>query len=193
MVMQADSPSQASQVHYQTLVERHWQELYRFAYRLCGDRHTAEDIVQETYCQAWKHLASLRSDETARAWLFQILRRHYLRQGRKSRNRVTQDIASHDPPSPANQSQSAEQQDSIQAALTMLEDKFKEPLLMVAVGGLTCDQAAKELGVPLGTVLSRIYRARQLIKAHFDQFGAAIDMHNLESKPAGIKKGDAKI
>ena len=193
MVMQANQAIQASQVRYQALVEQHWQELYRFAYRLCGDRHTAEDMVQEAYCRAWKYLASLRSDQTARAWLFQILRRHYLRQGRQARNHPTQNIASHDPPAPASQNAAAEQQDSIQAALNMLDDKFKEPLLMVAVGGLTCDQTARELGLPLGTVLSRIYRARQLIKAHFDQPVAPRDPDNMKSKPVNAKKGDAKI
>lgn len=191
--MQANPAIQASQVRYQALVDLHWQELYRFAYRLCGDRHSAEDIVQETYCQAWKHLSSLHSDQTARAWLFQILRRHYLRQGRQNRNHPTQNIANHDPPSPANENEAAEKQDSIQAALNILEAKFKEPLLMVTVGGLTCDQAAKELGLPLGTVLSRIYRARQLIKAHFDRPDAAIVPENIVFKPVSTKKGDANI
>src|SRR5262245_15245808 len=62
---------------YEALVRSHAADLYRFAYRLTGARASAEDLVQETFSEAWRALASLRSAQAARAWLFAILRHRH--------------------------------------------------------------------------------------------------------------------
>ena len=63
----------------------------------------------------------------------------------------------------------AEERDLIQRALDDLDDRYKLPFLMVFMEGLTCQQAADQLGVPLGTVLSRIHRARQSMRSQLEQ------------------------
>lgn len=59
---------------YEELVHSHGGAVYRFAYRLCGDPDLADDLVQETFCEAWRSIESLRDHGRGKAWLFQIIR-----------------------------------------------------------------------------------------------------------------------
>jgi RNA polymerase sigma-70 factor (ECF subfamily) len=154
---------------YERLVRSHAAELYRFAFRLCGHRETAEDLVQETYSEAWRSLVSLRDAEVGRAWLFQILRNRYSHWVRDSGRRL-RPTASIDQlngeltrPGPDVLGKLANQE-LIQEALDALDDRYKEPFLMVFAAGLTCQQVADQLQMPLGTVLSRIHRARLFLR-----------------------------
>ena len=152
---------------YEQWVREHARDLHRFAYRLCGDADTAEDLVQETFYQAWKGRGSLHHSDRARAWLFQILRHRYSHWARdRSRTPpVTVAVPDRDaeafeaPPVPA-----PADGDFLQSALNALDERFRTPLLMVFVQGLTCRETADQLDLPLGTVLSRIHRARKRLR-----------------------------
>ena len=158
--------------HYEQAVRSHTADLYAFAFRLCGCRDVAEDLVQETFYYAWKGLDSLRRSEAIRAWLFQILRH---RHARWQRDEITAraainrgNAARHDGEDGESRTDPAirlAERDSIQEALNALDDKYRIPILMVCIEGLTCRETAEQLDLPLGTVLSRLHRAR----AHMDQ------------------------
>ena len=155
---------------YAGLVGSHAAELYRFAYRLCGARETAEDLVQETFCEAWRSLADLRDKQNVRAWLFQILRyrhAHFVRDNRR-RLPVFTSLSEEQIPAVTKEDplESLARREFLQQAIDRLEDHYKEPFLMVFLQGLTCEEAARELRLPLGTVLSRIHRARELLRGH---------------------------
>ncbi|MCH8210229.1 MAG: sigma-70 family RNA polymerase sigma factor [Planctomycetes bacterium] len=154
---------------YERWVYDHSAELYCFAFRLCGNADTAEDLVQETFFHAWKGIDKLRRHDKARAWLFQMLRHrhaHWLR-AQSRRPTVVESLdgqMAHAEASGAAPLQVLADRESLQVALDKLEQRFKLPLLMVLLEGLTCREAADRLDLPVGTVLSRIYRARRHLR-----------------------------
>jgi RNA polymerase sigma-70 factor (ECF subfamily) len=143
------------------LVAEHGAAIYRLAYRLVGDRHDAEDLVQDAFRSAWKSRNLFHADRGCRAWLAAILRR-----------RVADHWRRHRPPTPVPEDQLLDVEgprdepghdeltDEMQRALARLPGDLRETLLLVVVGELTHQEAAEMLGVPLGTVLSRVSRAR---------------------------------
>lgn len=150
---------------YEGLVRSHAADLYRFAFRLTGARAVAEDLVQETLSEAWRCVDQLRAQAAARPWLFQILRhRHaHLRRGASRRPSVEIGVDAL-----AGEGSDSVACSSLQHALDLLDDRFKVPFLMVFLEGLTCQEAADALDLPLGTVLSRIHRARIALRAAID-------------------------
>jgi RNA polymerase sigma-70 factor (ECF subfamily) len=141
--------------------------LYRIAYRLVGDCHDAEDIVQETLRSAWKSRSHFEFGRGERAWLAAILRRRVIDRWRRVGNRLT--LLGEGTPEvavcAADPSQ-AGYTDEMQQALSQLPPELRESLLLVVVGELTHQETADTLGVPLGTVLSRVSRARQRLRKH---------------------------
>jgi len=149
---------------FNRLVEEHGPALYRLAYRLVGDRHEAEDVVQETFRSAWKSRDRFLKGQGERAWLTAILRRRtadYWRHKGSRRN-----VSSPEFPGDVCSPESPEQGyiDPIQRALDQLPEELRETLLLVVVGELTHQQAAEMLGIPIGTVLSRVSRARMRLR-----------------------------
>lgn len=155
---------------YETLVRTHAPDLYRFALRMCGDAARAEDLVQETYHEAWRGLTKLRDRQKARAWLFQILRYRYAHwargQGRADR---AHDRLANTPVRAPDPEGGHVASDVLERGLSRLDDRLRIPFLMVFLQGLTCKEAADELGIPLGTVLSRVHRARTQLRKFIDQ------------------------
>jgi len=161
---------------HQQWVRDHTDELYAFAFRYCGRSDIAEDLVAETYTEAWKSIRKLRNAASGRAWLFQILRHrcsHWLRDsGRRpdtvaSLEAVADRVAAPGPGVP----ETLARREALQRALDRLDDRFKAPFLMVFLQGLSCREAAEALDVPLGTVLSRIHRARGVLRGSLAEFG----------------------
>ncbi len=162
------------QGQYEQWVTEHSEPLYRLAARLCGNADAAEDLVQETFYHAWRSMASLREPDRARGWLFRILRRRYSRWLRDQTRRLDR-IGTTDSAFVADKAASdgqpgaaMEREELLQRALEVLEERYKLPLLLVFLVGMTFQEAADSLDLPLGTVLSRVHRARQQIRQQFD-------------------------
>lgn len=168
----ARRPRQSGRQHQEAAlfdgwVDEHAPGLYRFAYRLCGDAAAAEDLIQETFYEAWNHRGPLRSIREPRAWLFLILRRRYAKMRRFEQRRpciVSVEATRTKAADPERATDRIETADALQSALDGMSDLFKIPLLMVFVHGMTCSQAAELLDLPLGTVLSRIHRAKRQLR-----------------------------
>ncbi len=179
---------------YIRLVEAHAAELYRFSYRLCGRADIAEDLVQETFYEAWRSIGSLRSPDKGRAWLYKILRRRFARHLR-DRSRSLQDNARHGNleqgtiSSGPDMSKKLAERDMLQKAIDTLESRYKEPFLMVFLEGLSCREAAEELDIPLGTVLSRIHRARSFLRQAIERQEAGFPGSEIreEEEPGNIR------
>lgn len=150
---------------FESSVEIYADSLYRVAFRLCGDRVEAEEIVQETFIAAWRNVGQLRDQNKIKSWLFGILRNKY----RKSiehakRSPPLQSVGERQFPAPTAQQDQRQIQQQVQDAIAKLDDDHRFPLLLVAMEGWTTVEAAQWLGIPQGTVLSRLHRGRARLK-----------------------------
>jgi RNA polymerase sigma-70 factor (ECF subfamily) len=137
------------------------------AYRLTGDQHESEDLVQETYRSAWKSRKLFQSGRGERAWLASILRRRAAdRWRRRGPNTVLVGDSQPEPGFVPDDPTRNEYTDEMQGALDKLPSDLRETLLLVVVAELTHQEAADLLEIPLGTVLSRVSRARKRLREY---------------------------
>jgi RNA polymerase sigma-70 factor (ECF subfamily) len=135
--------------------------LRAFAVSLCGDMERADDLVQETLLKAWDHLESFQEGTNLRAWLFTILRNTYFSERRRRRREVEDrdgskaaDLAVH-PSQPGY----VDMQD-FRRALNVLPADQREALILVGAAGFSYEEAASISGCAIGTIKSRVNRAR---------------------------------
>jgi len=147
----------------------HINDLYRTAARVIGNRGEAEDLVQETYLQAWKSFHRFEPGTNCRAWLFKILFhliQHQLRRWYKSKlvqesdEMLLQDTVAYEPPVPEHLSD-----EDVLAALEKISVQYREVVLLADVQEFSYKEVATTLGVPVGTVMSRLSRGRKLLRA----------------------------
>lgn len=157
---------------FESMVEKHADEMTAFAFRLTGNYDTAEDLVQEAYAEAWKSINSLKDPNKSRSWLFRILRRRYADSFRKKNIEMitVEDHELNQVPSPLkSHADSIIEMDIITKAFSEVEEKFRLPFLMANLEGLTVAEIAKELQLPQGTVLSRIHRGRKALQTAMEK------------------------
>jgi len=145
----------------------HMNDLFRAAARLCQDQNKASDAVQETFLIAWKSFGKYERGSNCRAWLFQILFnvvRHERRNWFKWITGREEDIVGAQLSAPALVPESLTDGD-ILAAVDNLPLQFREVLLLVDVEDFSYKEASEILRVPIGTIMSRLSRARGILKA----------------------------
>ena len=135
--------------------------LRAFAISLCGNIQTANDLVQDTMLKAWTHRTKYEDGTNLKSWLFTILRNTYFSNFRRARREV-QDV---DGVAAANLSTHPEQHGHMdmidfQRALAQLSDDQREALILVGAEGFSYEQTAEICGCAVGTVKSRVNRAR---------------------------------
>jgi RNA polymerase sigma-70 factor, ECF subfamily len=153
-------------------------ELYRFACWLARDRVVAEDVVQEALLRAWKSRDALKDPAAARGWLITIVRREHARLYERKRLATTdlhEAVAAED-------SALADAGDGeltgLKFAILKLPDEYRLPLVMQVLGGFTTAEIARELGLTNAAVLTRLFRARNKLRA---VYGLALEA----DEPAG--------
>jgi RNA polymerase sigma-70 factor (ECF subfamily) len=134
--------------------------LLRFARRFTGDIPGAEDLVQETLLKAWRSFRQFRDGTSPRAWLYRILVNSSHEHGRKARVAPV----SLDDRIPAAASSTAIERLEMNQALDSLPLEHRTVLLLGVVEGFTCREMSEILQVPIGTVMSRMSRARQSLR-----------------------------
>ena len=132
----------------------HLRSLLRFARRLSGSVSAAEDLVQEAYLQAWRGFDRFETGTNVRAWLFRILLNAHLQHRRKARIEIAED----------RRDDALLQRLELMQALGRLPEDHRTVLLLGAVEGFTCREIAEILSLPIGTVMSRLSRARQSMR-----------------------------
>jgi RNA polymerase sigma-70 factor (ECF subfamily) len=145
--------------------------LYNFAHWLTQNREEAEDLVQETYAKALKGFSSFEAGTNFKAWMFRILRNTFLnsRTGLRSAT-VLLDLPDDDPALPTER-QTPEtilidraSQEIVQEAIAELAVPYREVLLLCEVEEMSYQEIASALAIPVGTVMSRLSRARRALR-----------------------------
>jgi len=146
--------------------------LYNFAHWLTQERAAAEDLVQETYLKALRGFSSFRQGTNFRAWMYRILRNTFLttQAGLKasaSTSLDTDDDKATEPEAtgtPESVLLAQLEQDAIQNALEKLPVKFREIILLCDLEEMSYAEIGDTLGIPMGTVMSRLSRARKAMR-----------------------------
>jgi len=137
--------------------------LRRYARALAGDRIAADDLVQDTLERAWSKLHLYRRGTDLRAWLFTVMHNVYVNQLRAMRPAAQFDEEMPELAPPA-RTDTLELRD-LDAAIRRLPPDQREVLLLVALEEMSYDEAAGTLGIPIGTVMSRLARAREKLRS----------------------------
>jgi RNA polymerase sigma factor (sigma-70 family) len=153
------------------LIVAHHASVYRYACRLCGCPNEAEDLTQQTFLIAQQKLHQLREPERAAAWLLAIVRSCFLKGLRKSRPTPAQDLEL-DVDQIADQTPELDRIDreELAAALATLPAEFRLILLMFYFEELSYQEIAGQLDIPIGTVMSRLSRAKGHLRSQLAPF-----------------------
>jgi len=137
--------------------------LRRYARALAGDRAAADDLVQDTLERAWAKLHLYRRGTDLRAWLFTVMHNVYVNQLRAARPGVQLDEEMPELSQPARETDALELRD-LDLAIGRLPPEQREVLLLVVLEDMSYEEAAGTLGIPIGTVMSRLARAREKLR-----------------------------
>jgi RNA polymerase sigma-70 factor, ECF subfamily len=157
---------------------QHLDALHHLAMYLTRNGSEAEDLVQETYVRAMRFSHRFAPGTHLRAWLFQILRNTFLtfyrlreREPALSEDGVPEGEAPmfHDAPGQNSERSSAHM--DLERALMRLPEEFKTPLLLAEVEGLPLEDVARIMDCPIGTVKSRIFRAKERLRGYLTDYG----------------------
>lgn len=161
------------------LARTYGADLYRFAMWICGDDALAKDLVQETFLRAWKALDNLNDTGAAKSWLITILRREYARTFERKVPKFT-DVDTVVVPDDGELEPDARAEiDLLRRNIMKLPIKYREPLLLQAVLGCSCEEIAAELGISRSAVMTQLFRAREQLKSQLEQAGGAGNVHGL--------------
>lgn len=172
-----DGPADSERVRrFEEQVLVYLDELYRAASRLTGRVSDAEDLVQETCLRAFRSLDQLRHPAAAKVWVFSILRSVFLRQAERSpspRVLVSLDDIDASVLSPGEVLQDSWEnplpaehalRNEVRAAILKLPLPYREAIILAHIGGFSYREMARILGLPIGTVMSRLFRGRRMLR-----------------------------
>ena len=151
---------------FQELVDAHYQPLYRFAYSLAKNPDKASDLVQQTYCIWAQKGEQLKDRSKAKTWLFTTLYREFLAGARRSTKFPETDLedAEYHLESMEEDTGRAIDAKRAVAVLNSLDETFRAPLALFFLQQHSYKEIAKVLDIPMGTVMSRISRGKDLLK-----------------------------
>ena len=152
------------------LVDEHYAPLYQFAFRLSGTSVDAEDLTQETFCTAQGKLDQLRDPARVKPWLFSILRNAYLHRARNERGQRCVSLGDMaDFPDRLPDPLPEVEPERLQRFLDELPDAFRVPLVLYYFEELSYRDIAEEMDLPVGTVMSRLARAKAHLRSRLLQ------------------------
>jgi len=150
----------------QRLIDDHLDAVYRYAYRLTGTAHDGEDLTQEVFLLAQQRLDQLRDVDRARGWLFTILRNSFLKTVQRTQPLPATSVGVNMEAVPAEkESRQAVDSAELQAAIDQLPAEFRVVVAMFYFEECSYRQIAEKLDLPMGTVMSRLARAKHHLRS----------------------------
>lgn len=152
-----------SSTHFDQAVRAYSPELFHFALWLARDRHRAEDILQDALTRAWRSWTHVKDEGARRGWLYAIVRNEFYRSTERAKRDAAEELDEE------MLERIADERDftrglEIRQLLERLPTAVAEPLVMQAIGGLSCEEIAQALGVSVGAAATRICRARAALR-----------------------------
>jgi RNA polymerase sigma factor (sigma-70 family) len=166
----------------------HIDSMYNFAFRLTMDEDDANDLVQDTYLKAFRFISSFEQGTNAKAWLFRILKNSFINDYRK-KSKEPAKVDYQDVETTYNSDEASETEhttdlrfetvqdmigDEVASALNSLPVDFRTVIILCDIEGFTYEEMAKILDIPIGTVRSRLHRARNLLKDKLKEYAASM-------------------
>lgn len=165
----------------------HIDAMYNFAFRLTLDEDDSKDLVQETFMKAFRFINSFETGTNAKAWLFRILKNSFINNYRKKSKQPSkvdyQEVESYYNSDSVNENITTDLRvetvqhligDEITNALNSLDVDFRTVIILCDLEGFTYEEMAKILDIPIGTVRSRLHRARNLLKEKLKQYANSL-------------------
>jgi RNA polymerase sigma-70 factor (ECF subfamily) len=166
----------------------HIDSMYNFGFRLTMDEDDANDLVQDTYLKAFRFINSFEQGTNAKAWLFRILKNSFINDYRK-KSKEPSKVDYQEIETTYNSSEDAEVEhttdlrydavqdmigDEVANGLNSLPVDFRTVIILCDIEGFTYEEMAKILDIPIGTVRSRLHRARNLLKDKLRDYAATM-------------------
>lgn len=148
------------------IADLYYQPLFRFALSLCGTWETASDLTQQTFYLAFRRSHQLREPSKMKPWLFSILFREFLQRRRHDAKFHHHPLEACEQSLPVVTARDVSQLDAgaVMAALNDLPDPFRLPLALFYLEDKSYKEIAGHLGIPIGTVMSRIARGKAMLR-----------------------------
>ncbi|TVQ43748.1 MAG: sigma-70 family RNA polymerase sigma factor [Saprospirales bacterium] len=175
----------------------HADALNTFAFHLTYDDEFAKDLVQETYLKAYRFIDKYEKGTNAKAWLFKILKNAYINHYRKKSKRPSkvdfEDIINYQDSDDASSTKYFDLReeifesmmgDEVTGAINSLPVDFRTVILLCDIEGFTYDEISKIIDIPTGTVRSRLFRARNMLKEKLKEYAESLGFED--------KRGDKK-
>ena len=168
-------PSRGNSSSFEELALPLFASVYSFAHWLTGSEADAEDLVQETYLKAFRSFSTFEPGSNFRAWIFRILKNTFLTSRTSAQHRHTTLLNSDellaeltsDSPDPVAILIDRARLDAVQTAMQLLPAIFREVLVLCDLEEASYRETAQTLAIPVGTVMSRLRRARKALRSQF--------------------------
>lgn len=165
----------------------HIDAMYNFAYRITFDEASAKDLIQDTYYKAFRFIESFHEGTNAKAWLFRILKNNFINEFRKKNKEPSmvdyQDVETYYNSDDVNEVITSDLRvevlqdmigDEISNALNALAVDFRIVIILCDLEGFTYEEMSKILDIPIGTVRSRLHRARNLLRERLKNYAKSM-------------------
>lgn len=181
-------------------------QLFKTALRLARNADDAEDLLQETYMKAFRHYDSFQQGTNLKAWLFKILKNTFINEYRRRKLLPAQvefgeleetfesALLSHDSgavPTPEQELIDGSLDGEVRRAVTSLPHNYKVVVLLADIEGYSYKEIAEILAIPVGTVMSRLYRGRRLLEKALLSYG--VRYNYIHARPQRLRSEDLDV